>query len=109
MPVQCYLPPCAETNSNLLPSAYGTISAARTLQAGTSNGAISYNAVSTRYGITITGEAYRTADYRTLVTPISSTARSATTGSSKGTSLEKIFKSAGTAVADNVNFVVYTP
>lgn len=94
-----------------LPLAFGYVQAGGTLDAdgSTSNVSATYNAGLTRYEISIDGESYFHGDYATVVTPIGSAPRFASTGSVGGDLTVYISDSTGTAVQSAFTFAVFKP
>lgn len=91
--------------------AFGHVQAGGTLDVDgtTSNVSVTYNAGLTRYEISIDGESYLSGNYATVVTPIGSAPRFASTGSVGGDLLVYISDSGGTAVQNAFTFVVFKP
>jgi hypothetical protein len=93
--------------ANMLPIAYGNVSAAGFIHTGSTNFTVS-KLTTGWYAITITGESYQFQIYTALVTPVGSTAPIITsTGSGGGNLHVYTFNTAGTATDSQFNFVVY--
>ncbi|MDF2193030.1 hypothetical protein [Paraflavitalea sp. CAU 1676] len=96
-------------NANLLPIAYGNISAAGFVQASSGNVSVSHT-ITGFYDITITGENYQFQQYITVVTPIGSTTPViSTTGSGAGRLQVFLYSITGADIDGNFHFVIYKP
>jgi hypothetical protein len=95
--------------SNMVPIAYGTITAAGVVVLGTSSGNVTCTKVTTGlYDIGITGENYHFQMYTALATAIdSSSPKIITTGSGGGLLHVYTFNTAGVATDTGFGFVVY--
>jgi len=97
-------------DANMVPIAYGFVNSSGTVAAGTPNVTATWNAGSTRYEITITGESYSATSYVTVITPFSASAAIPACDSSAGKLLVKLFNTSGTAIQGlGFHFVVYKP
>jgi hypothetical protein len=97
----------ATGSANMLPIAYGNVSAAGFIHTGSTNFTVS-KITTGWYAITITGESYQFQLYSALVTPVGSAAPIITsTGSGGGNLYVYTFNAAGTATDSQFNFVVY--
>lgn len=95
-----------------LPIAYGFINADATVSKATSNVSSSWDSTNMRYVITITGVNYFFTSFVTLVTPTFSTSVpivTADTGSVSGNLLVRLYNSAGTAIQNPFQFVIFAP
>ena len=97
----------ATGTSNMVPIAYGNISAAGNIQHSSGNLTVSRFSAGV-YLITITGESYQFQQYVTVVTTIGSTVPTiATTGSGGGQLQVYTYNTAGTPTDVNFHFVVF--
>ncbi len=96
-----------QTNSKLLPIAYGTVNDAGTKLSGTANVSVTKTAVG-RYSITITGENYFFANYTTAATLIGGGGE-ISTDSLGGNLRVRTSDSAGAAADSIFQFVVFKP
>lgn len=92
--------------ANMMPLAYGTVSAAGALHANTGNFTVAHPSTG-RYEITISGESYYYQDYITTATPVGF--GYVKTDSASGKLLIFTFNSSGTAADMIFSFVVYKP
>jgi hypothetical protein len=102
----------AATSNAAIPIAYGTVSSAGTLLAGTPNVSAAYNAGGTRYEITIAGETYDALKFVTNVTRLAgavSVGVSTTTSSPDGKLLVFNRNGTGALAQGSFYFVVYKP
>jgi len=90
------------------PIAFGAVRAG-VLYANSGNVSVVWNATSSRYEVTITGESYFINSYVTSVTPIASSAVSCATNSVSGLLIIFCYDSAGTSIQSDLGFVVYKP
>jgi hypothetical protein len=90
------------------PAAYGTIYSnglATTIQSGTGNFSVAWTG--SQYEITITGENYNVYTYTTVITPIGSSARMASTNSISGKLIVYLNNLSGNRTYGSFQFVVY--
>jgi hypothetical protein len=101
----------AGTAKRATPIAYAFINSAGSVgaNANSSNVTSTFDSVNKRYEITITGETYTSTNYVTTVTPAANSPLLATTLSSGGHLLVRIFNLSGTAVQSGFGFVIYKP
>jgi hypothetical protein len=100
------------TSNLAIPIAYGTVSSAGTLLAGTPNVSVTYNAGATRYEITISGETYDSLKFVTNVTRLAGAVGvgvSTTTSSPDGKLLVFNRSAAGSLAQGSFHFLVYKP
>lgn len=96
-------------NANLTPTAYGMVASNATIYASTGNFTCTWNSVSKRYEIAISGESYYFQNYITCVTPAGGSISRFRTDSASGKLLVYLYDSAGTAVQANFHFITYKP
>ncbi len=98
----------ATSNANLVPIAWGNINPTGTINinSSTNNFTVTRTSIGT-YSIVISGETYHFASYSTIVTPVASTPRLATTGSGGGELRIDIYNLTGTNEDSNFSFIVY--
>lgn len=96
----------ATGTANLLPIAYGNISAAASINSGSGNFSVSRISAGW-YAITITGESFHLASYTAVITPATSNPIISTMGSGGGNLYVNTFNIAGVATDANFSFVVY--
>jgi hypothetical protein len=97
----------ATGTAHLSPICYGSVASNGVINSGTSNFTIS-NSATGQYDVTITGETYTNSGYVTLITVVGgSNFRIATTASSAGQIVIRIFDISGTLVNTAFHFVVY--
>jgi hypothetical protein len=99
----------AGTSDLATPIAYAFINSGGSVASGTPNVSASWNAVSSYYEITISGESYYYNDYVTQVTVWGSSLYTATTGSTGGKLVVYIHDSAGVKTQENFQFITYKP
>ncbi len=88
--------------------AFGVIDADGSVASGTDNVFAYFDQELDAYRITVLGVAYSTSSHTTVVTPISATARTATTASAPGGDLGvRIYDATGAIVQDNFSFLVF--
>jgi len=94
-------------SANIVPICYGSVASNAVINSGTSNFSI-INSTTGQYDVTITGETYTNSGYVTLITVVGgSNFRIATTASSAGQIVIRIFDITGTLVNTAFHFVVY--
>ena len=90
--------------------AYAGVKSDGTLYSGSSNiSSVSYNAIASRYEITIADEDFHFANYIVSVTPAATSPRMATVDSVGGRLLVHIFDNDGAAEQSSFHFVVFKP
>ncbi len=96
-------------SANLVPIAYGNISANKTINAGTGNFVVNWlDGNNDSYKITINSENYTASGYITMVTPIGSNVKVETNGN--GTDLIiTLYDPFGTKTANAFQFITYKP
>jgi hypothetical protein len=95
--------------ANLVPVAYGTISATGAIQSGSGNFTVDHLSTGL-YIITITGESYLFSQYTTTATGIGSTTPLlVNTGSGSGSLQVRVYNLSGVATDGIFTFVVYKP
>jgi hypothetical protein len=92
---------------NAAPVAFGNIASDGTIDVGTGNFTVVWNATGKWYEITIAGENYHYMSYATLVTPASSIPLIATTSSVSGKLIVQLFNMAGVGTQSVFSFVVF--
>ncbi|WP_417600886.1 hypothetical protein [Owenweeksia hongkongensis] len=96
-----------QTTAAVNPLAFGSISSTATIHSGSGGYTVTYDNVSNRYEIIITGETYHYTNYTTVVTAASSTVKSFRTSSVNGKLLVYLYNSTGTLIQGNFHFIVY--
>jgi hypothetical protein len=94
--------------ANLVPIAYGNISANGNIESGTGNFTVTLDAANV-YIIQITGENYNTTGYITQITPRGTSAHFAVANANANRLTVRVFNITGTVVANAFHFVVYKP
>ena len=96
----------ATGTANLLPIAYGNVTAAASINSGSGN--FSVSKISTGwYAVTITGESFHLASYTAIITPVSSSPIVATMSSGGGNLYVNTFNMAGVATDAQFTFAVF--
>jgi hypothetical protein len=93
--------------AQLLPIAYGNVSASGFINSGSGNFTVTYNTASKWYEIAISGENYFYTNYTTVVTPLGMSI--AVTSSVSGRLLVEFYTIGGLLKQDGFSFVVYKP
>ncbi|MGB3949372.1 MAG: hypothetical protein WBM13_15405 [Bacteroidia bacterium] len=95
--------------ANLLPIAYGSVSANGTINTGTGNFTVVWvGGFDSEYEITIAGESYNSNGYITLVTPIGDNVKP-TAKSASGKLIVQVFNPGNAAIQSAFQFIVYKP
>jgi len=97
--------PAPEEETGLV--AWGYISFDGSVQNGSSGLTCVWNAAAQRYEVSILGENYHSNSYITLVTPIGTDARTASSGSVNGKLLVRITNEDGVTIQSRFHFVTY--
>jgi hypothetical protein len=89
------------------PVAFGYVSSSGSSPSGTENYSAIFNSGTTQYEITIEGESFFFSDYTVSITPVTGAPVFATTGSSLGKLIVRIFDLNGNRIQSAFSFVVY--